>query len=109
MPFQLLDGTKPGHRKILALFLVDPHIRIISSANVPCQQRAWWAQEIRGQELFRILPTELQNEIIRKVEEFPISIEEAKELRLELMEERKVFVQKHDQKFASETFSLCEH
>jgi Protein of unknown function (DUF4246) len=109
MPFQLQDGTKPGHRKILALFLVDPHIRIISSANVPCQQRAWWAQEIRGQEPFQILPTELQNEVIRKVEEFPISIEEAKELRLELMEERKVFVQKHDQRFASETFSLCEH
>jgi hypothetical protein len=55
------------------------------------------------------LPTELQNEVIRKVEEFPIGIEEAKELRLELMEERKVFVQKHDQRFASETFSLCEH
>lgn len=38
-PFELVDRSKPGHRKILALFLVDPHIRIISSANVPCQRR----------------------------------------------------------------------
>ncbi|KAL4770703.1 hypothetical protein BDW60DRAFT_208797 [Aspergillus nidulans var. acristatus] len=33
-PFSLADPSKPGHRKILALFLVDPHRRIISSANV---------------------------------------------------------------------------
>ena len=109
LPFQLLDKMKPGHRKILALFLVDPHIRIISSANVPCQQREWWAQEVRGQGPFQTLPVELQNEIISNVAEFPISIEEAKELRLELMEERKVFVRRHDQEFMSETFSLCEH
>ncbi|KAG5633649.1 hypothetical protein DXG03_006869, partial [Asterophora parasitica] len=43
-PFSLADPTKPGHRKIVALFLVDPNIRIISTANVPCQQREWWAE-----------------------------------------------------------------
>jgi hypothetical protein len=42
LPFKLADATKPGHRKILALFLVDPGIRIISTANVPPQQRDWW-------------------------------------------------------------------
>ena len=26
-PFSLVDPSKPGHRKILALFLVDPHLR----------------------------------------------------------------------------------
>ena len=93
----------------MALFLMDPHLRIISSANVPCQQREWWAQEIERQELFRTVPAEIQNEIIRNVVEFPIGIEEAKELMLELMEERKVFVQNPDQKFTSESFSLCEH
>jgi hypothetical protein len=34
-PFGLVDPTRPGHRKILAMFLVDPHIRILSTANVP--------------------------------------------------------------------------
>ncbi|PGH06546.1 hypothetical protein AJ79_06485 [Helicocarpus griseus UAMH5409] len=50
-PFELQDPSKPGHRKILALFLVDPNIRIISSANVPCQRRDWWEEEVqsRGQ------------------------------------------------------------
>ena len=30
-PFRLADPTRPGHRKLLALFLVDPHIRILST------------------------------------------------------------------------------
>jgi hypothetical protein len=38
-PFKWLDPTKNGYRKILALFLVDPGIRIISTANVPPQQK----------------------------------------------------------------------
>jgi hypothetical protein len=108
-PFQLLDKSKPGHRKILALFLVDPHIRIISSVNVPCQQREWWAHKIPGHRLYRKLPAEIQNEIFRHVDDFPIGMEEAKELRLELMEERKAFLKKHDGQFTSEVFSLCEH
>lgn len=40
--FKLADPTKPGHRKILALFLVDPHMKIISTENVPPQQHSWW-------------------------------------------------------------------
>lgn len=40
-PFELENKTKPGHRKILALFLVDPNIRIISTAHVPSQRRDW--------------------------------------------------------------------
>ena len=43
------------------------------------------------------------------VDGFPISLEEAKTLRLELMDERKAFVARHDKKFAEATFSLCEH
>lgn len=34
-PFRLADRSRPGHRKILALFLVDPTIPVISTANVP--------------------------------------------------------------------------
>ncbi|KAG8424818.1 hypothetical protein J3458_001579 [Metarhizium acridum] len=41
-PFKLEDPTKPGHRKILALFLVDPAIPVISTANVPPQQKHWY-------------------------------------------------------------------
>lgn len=109
LPFELLDKLKVGHRKILALFLVDPHIRIISSANVPCQQREWWGQEIVERGLFPTLPGEIMSEIICTVADFPMGIKEAKELRLELMEERKVFAKVQDENFASAFFSLCEH
>jgi hypothetical protein len=108
-PFKLDDSTKAGHRKILALFLVDPHIRIISSANIPVQQREWWAEEVRSLAMFPQLPIEIYKEVIDNVDDFPISPEDAKALRLELMEERKAFVVKHDQKFAETTFNLCEH
>ncbi|KAJ2988381.1 hypothetical protein NUW58_g4004 [Xylaria curta] len=47
-PFQLVDPTKPGHRRFIALWLVDPHIRIISTANVPPQQQHWWVESVFG-------------------------------------------------------------
>ncbi|KAG9235734.1 hypothetical protein BJ875DRAFT_458275 [Amylocarpus encephaloides] len=45
-PFRLADPTKPGHRRFIALWLVDPHTRIISTANVPPQQQDWWVESI---------------------------------------------------------------
>ncbi|KAL0936091.1 uncharacterized protein CTRU02_208306 [Colletotrichum truncatum] len=41
-PFELKDKTKPGHRRFIAIWLVDPVNRVISTANVPPQQRDWW-------------------------------------------------------------------
>ncbi|GLB35536.1 putative protein of unknown function (DUF4246) [Lyophyllum shimeji] len=110
-PFELEDRTKPGHRKILALFLVDPNIRVISTANVPCQRRDWWSALIRrGQSaVAKRLPVELQDKIFEEVEDFPIGMEEAKEIRVQLMNERKRFVYMHDEAFRQHEFSLCEH
>ena len=45
-PFRLNDPTKPGHRRFIVLWLVDPHARIISTANVPPQQQNWWVDSI---------------------------------------------------------------
>ena len=125
--FRLADPTKPGHRKIVALFLVDPNIKVISTAHVPCQQQEWWWEIVMAKDgnssvgsamvagfgkkvpLVGEIPIELQAHILDGVD-FPISLEEAKVLRLDLMEERKVFVVKNDKAFAeSATFSLCEH
>lgn len=110
-PFKLADPTRPGHRKILALFLVDPHIRIISTANVPCQQRDWWSRvildDVEGP--LTQLPPEIREKVIGDVEDFPISFETAKRLREELMEERKDFTLYQDQSFHRIQISLCEH
>lgn len=43
-PFELVDKTKPGHRRFIAIWLVDPLTRIISTANVPPQQQRWWIE-----------------------------------------------------------------
>jgi hypothetical protein len=47
-PFKLKDPTKTGHRRFIALWLVDPHQRIVSTANVPPQQLDWWAEAVFG-------------------------------------------------------------
>ncbi|KAF7979915.1 hypothetical protein HWV62_40318 [Athelia sp. TMB] len=111
-PFELEDPTQPGHRKILALFLVDPHIRVISSANVPCQRRDWWGEELeRSRALPGKLPLEMKQEILSNMEDgdFPMSFKEAKKLRMELMEERKRYGGMQDRQFSDAFFSLCEH
>lgn len=113
-PFELADPTRKGHRKILALFLVDPGIRIISTANVPPQQRDWWGEEVgkQGVELgkaFGKLSTELKDKIIDEVEDFPIGMDEAKEIRLKLMEERGKYASEYAEALDYYTFSLCEH
>ncbi|KAG8916501.1 hypothetical protein FRC01_003116 [Tulasnella sp. 417] len=40
-PFKLVDSTKTGHRKIVALFLVDPENRVPSTSDIPPQQGHW--------------------------------------------------------------------
>jgi len=105
----LADRSKPGHRKILALFLVDPNIRIISTANVPPQQRDWWSEQLKSSGVLGKLATELQDKVFEDVDDFPIGLDEAKEIRLKLMDERKEFVVRQTKGFEGVTFSLCEH
>ncbi|KAH7066433.1 hypothetical protein BKA63DRAFT_161543 [Paraphoma chrysanthemicola] len=108
--FKLQDRTKPGHRKILALFLVAPSLPVISTANVPPQQRDWWLREVKsGESKVSDLPTELIDMIGEGVDNFPIGLEEAKKIREELMAERGKLDQKVDQAMADWNFSFCEH
>ena len=82
-PFRLADPTRPGHRKILVFFLVDPSKRIVSTSDIPPQQP--WA------------------------ETSTMTLEEAKRYREELMRERTYFVDKHNRVVYEREFSLCEH
>ena len=76
---------------------------------MPPQQRDWWSPEIRDSERLANLPKEIVDHIVENVEDFPISSEEAKEFRLQLMEERKVYVEGVDEEIQSSTFFFCEH
>jgi hypothetical protein len=81
--FRLADPTRPGHRKILVFFLVDPSQKIASTSDVPPQQP--WADTST------------------------MTLEEAKTYREQLMQERKFFVDEHNEELYEREFSLCEH
>ncbi|MFE3790296.1 DUF4246 domain-containing protein [Streptomyces goshikiensis] len=81
--FRLADTTRPGHRKILAFFLVDPSESIVSTSDVPPQQP--WSDTST------------------------MTLEQAKEHREQLMRERKFFVAEHNDQLYEREFSLCEH
>ncbi|KAK2753241.1 hypothetical protein FQN54_007932 [Arachnomyces sp. PD_36] len=108
-PFKLADPSKPGHRKILAMFLVDPHIRIPSTANVPPQRKDWWASEVRKIRVFNALPWEIFDMIINFVHGQPMSWEDAIETRQELMNERGALEEKLNGVLEESTFFFCEH
>lgn len=81
--FRLMDPTRPGHRKILAFFLVDPSEKIVSTSDVPPQQP--WSDTST------------------------MTLEQAKNFREQLMQERKFFVDEHNEQLYEREFSLCEH
>ncbi|MEV3970373.1 DUF4246 domain-containing protein [Streptomyces sp. NPDC050698] len=81
--FRLTDPTRPGHRKILAFFLVDPSETLVSTSDVPPQQP--WSDTST------------------------MTLEQAKDYREQLMRERKFFVDEHNEQLYEREFSLCEH
>ncbi|MGW7333303.1 DUF4246 domain-containing protein [Streptomyces sp. NPDC054840] len=82
-PFRLADASRPGYRKILAFFLVDPSEKIVSTSDVPPQQP--WSDTST------------------------MTLEQAKDYREQLMQERKFFVAEHNEQLYEREFSLCEH
>ncbi|CAE6506779.1 unnamed protein product [Rhizoctonia solani] len=108
-PFELVDKSKPGHRKIVALFLVDPAVRRPSTTTVPPQQAEWRASGISGNQILKsTLPPEIINYVDSMVEG-AMTRQEAEAYRLELMDERKAFVATNDEEFFMVPFALCEH
>ncbi|OAA71341.1 hypothetical protein ISF_01892 [Cordyceps fumosorosea ARSEF 2679] len=91
-PSELKDKSKPGHRKVLALFLVDRKILVISTACAPPQQAHW-----------------LSGNDGNVPKEWPISLEEAKQTRLELMDERTAVESAADEALRDDQWNFCEH
>lgn len=108
-PFHLEDPTKPGHRKILVFFLVDPVQKVPSATDVAPQQREWVEEALRSAGATSAL-TKLPVEILTMISEEndgTMSRLEAEEYREELMDERTVFVEEND--FFGMEFNMCEH
>ncbi|UJR21058.1 hypothetical protein I4U23_024158 [Adineta vaga] len=77
-PFQLNEPDQFGERKILVFFLVDPSLRILSTAHVPPQQSHWYTDLIRFIPPFDDLPSVVVDKIMNYVD-FPMTMNQAKE------------------------------
>ncbi|WP_411075936.1 DUF4246 family protein [Streptomyces sp. cmx-4-7] len=83
--FRLADPTRPGHRRFLAFFLVDPSRRIVSTSDV---RRAAVAA------------------LVRDLDDGARTVRGVRE---QLMRKRKFFVDEHNEQLHEREFSLCEH
>ncbi|CAH0050977.1 unnamed protein product [Clonostachys solani] len=143
-PFELKDKSKPGYRRFIALWLVDPLTRVISTANVPPQQQDWWIdrafKNLRTAEVNKVarpiaqmildkapsadnsglkvaaeggshgLPLELMSMLADEFDDaLPMSLEEAREHRLKLMDIRTAFQGDAENRWEGQTYSFCEH
>ena len=96
LPIELADKSKPGHVKLLTLYLVDPNRRMMSTAMVPPQRRDWWAREVRVDNArFWRLPREVWDKIVEMVDGYPIGTEEGEEMRQEFKAESERAREKH--------------
>ncbi|KAJ3065188.1 hypothetical protein HDU99_004248, partial [Rhizoclosmatium hyalinum] len=87
--FELVDKSRPGHRKMLAFFLIHPDHKIVSTADVGIQQVDWIAEE-----LFKScgFGKKLPLEVVRQIALFTGAVmteKEAREVAYQVADERK--------------------
>ena len=102
-PFHLEDPTKPGHRRILVFFLVDPTQRVPSATDVAPQQREWVVEAMHDADAssaFTRLPIEILT-MISEESDGTMTRSEAEEYREKLMAERTVFVEENTEGYFS--------
>ncbi|KAJ7236255.1 hypothetical protein B0H12DRAFT_1238523 [Mycena haematopus] len=107
-PFKLVDDTKPGVRKILVFFLVDPTFSIISASNIPPQQLDVLRDILRSEgssSRLSLLPVELLDYIARLVPGVK-SRAEAEVIREELIQERTVITESVNTEFFAREFDM---
>ena len=103
-PFELKDKSKPGHATGLAMYLVDPNIRIISTANVP-PQRLDWTREMEDlgphRDDITEFPEYLINRLLNRKGQFPFSLSESEKMGTRLWNEMTEFYKYQDVAFRS--------
>lgn len=87
---ELHDKTKPGYAHVLQFSLIDPNIRIISTANVP-PQRLDWKREAESIPDVTRLSLEEKLKLIPRDGNYPWALQEANEILREAQKERLEF------------------
>ncbi|RDB19509.1 hypothetical protein Hypma_013474 [Hypsizygus marmoreus] len=93
-PFSLADPTKSGWQRVVAFWLVDPEVEVLSTRVVPPQQREW-VREAVDVGVDRRVPVEVVEQIVEGVEGV-MDVEEAEGWRGEVGEEREAFREAND-------------
>jgi hypothetical protein len=112
-PFELVDSTQPGVRKILVFFIVDPTKSIPSTAMIPPQQAEWVRENLDPvlahlQTSWAVPEGILDTTVANFLHVGGMTLDEAKQHRLGLMAERKPMSDADDDD-EELFFSLCEH
>lgn len=89
------------------MFLVDPSIRVLSTAFVPPQNVDWMVHEAVRTKPLPGLSHDLQAKIV--AQNWHFTHDDAQKYRAELMEERKYFVKQNTEERFERPCSLCEH
>lgn len=103
---KLKDPSKEGHVHSVNFLLIDPNIRIISTANVPPQRLDWKHEAEKAPVDITHLSLEEKLKIIPREGDFPWALQEAKEILEESREERKKFNHYQDVAFQSKNVLL---
>ncbi|KAJ6011477.1 Protein of unknown function DUF4246 [Penicillium sp. IBT 35674x] len=105
--YELKDKSKPGSNSCLVFYLVDPNIRIISTANIPPQRLDWTleAEEGEGESLTAAM-AQLALANKDKKGNMPMTLTEALDHRYKFLEELNEFMRYQHVAFESRVLSL---
>lgn len=85
--FELVDKNRPGYRKMIAIFLVDPALSILSTSCVSPQQLHWAAPSSRIHATQDALLLELTALVLYEAQ-CPCDTVTARQLHDEMLKER---------------------
>ncbi|CVL12995.1 uncharacterized protein FPRN_15031 [Fusarium proliferatum] len=106
-PLKLQDPSRPGHRKFIVLWLVNPQKRIISTANVGPQQKEAAVDRLAGILRGIQLPATIVDRIIRESYADLPSADDMQQIQKELMDER--IGRGADYSKIEREYNFCEH
>lgn len=102
---RLQPGQREGRLSTIAFFLIDPDSpRVVSTADVPPQQRAWIFRVLESS-LDERFPTEVIEKIVSEVDDL-MTDEEANVFVEEMQRERADFTKYHDARYFSLPFDI---
>lgn len=103
---RLQDKTKTGYAHMVQFMLIDPNIRIISTANVP-PQRLDWKREADNLSIdVTKLSLEEKLKILPREGGYPWVLQEAKDILREARHERREFNRYQDVAYHSKVVAL---